>query len=109
MQRLFPFHLISACSTAQRDMCQFASREELGLEAQGRIGFRGTYVDVEERSGVECRLAPPLNPPTPAFGALDPRSRVPSSLASIHTHATCRTTILDGRKADDDSASFAAV
>jgi hypothetical protein len=42
VQRLFPFHLISACSTAQRDMCQFALREELGLEAQGRIGFRGT-------------------------------------------------------------------
>lgn len=78
---IFPFHLISGCSTAERDMCQF-SRTITSQEVQGRIGLRkGMYIDVE----VEVGREPP--PSLAGFGAWVCRHRCARGLQH---HATCR-------------------
>lgn len=42
--QIFPFHLISGCSTAERGMCQY-SRTITSHEVQGRIALRkGMYI-----------------------------------------------------------------
>lgn len=59
---LFPFHLISGCSTAERNMCQY-SRLITSQEVRMRIGLKGTLT---WRCGLGCSVGAPTNPPTHA-------------------------------------------
>jgi hypothetical protein len=44
---LFPFHLIAGCSTAERAMCQISQTLTAAELQGGRIGLKGTLVDVD--------------------------------------------------------------
>jgi hypothetical protein len=84
---VFPFHLISGCSAAERTMCQFSGSITSQM-VQGRIGLKGTLT---------WRCGPCKTPPK--FGRV--RGGGPLDLPSSHRanrrqhHATCRNSFDD--------------
>jgi hypothetical protein len=96
---LFPFHLLSGCSSAGRAMCQI-SQTITSRELQGRIGLKGM--------SCVCRLTwtwrggPPLADPHQSWApgsvrAVDPGRAVIAPRQTLGAHdAICRNDVLCG-------------
>lgn len=54
---IFPFHLISACSSAERAMCQYSqSTTTTTCEVKQNVGRKGTYRTVHGRASWKARM-----------------------------------------------------
>lgn len=95
----FPFHLISGCSAAERDMCQYSgSITSPMVQAPRRIGLKGT-------------LTWRCGPPNPHQILSRARGGGPLEVPSSHRarcfrhHATCRNSSCDIGRSRADSAN----